>query len=274
MLPEGVHNRESDVSYMVLNRHARRLNEHISLVVAATSSISSTSADAENPDDYLFMYGVNVIRTKYDSTVRRGAIVKAIAVFSPYRFVDCLRDLLDKTLQVYLENPDAAVLETLLKNVNKCDIGQLPTPSYLELSMLRRSIYGELHTMVAGKSSNVDLHHHRLTVKNTGNDDDVTGDDGKIDTVLNVPLYRTLDEFGEISLSKLVLTFGEAVMRIYHGVLTGQRVLFVGYNHSAQDVSQMVMSAVAMVAPPMSNVIRRAYPYACLTDLGFLEVQC
>ena len=61
-------------------------------------------------------------------------------------------------------------------------------------------------------------------------------------------------------------------MRIYHAILTKQRVLFVGYNHAAGDLAQIVLSAVAMVAPPMTNVIRRTFPYANLSDLQFLEV--
>lgn len=65
---------------------------------------------------------------------------------------------------------------------------------------------------------------------------------------------------------------GEPVMRIYHAILTKQRVLFVGYNHAAGDLAQIVLSAVAMVAPPFVNIIRRAFPYANLSDLQFLEV--
>ena len=61
-------------------------------------------------------------------------------------------------------------------------------------------------------------------------------------------------------------------MRIYHGIITGQRILFVGYNHAASDVAQMVLSAVALVSPPIPSVIRRAYAYANLADMSFLEV--
>ena len=110
--------------------------------------------------------------------------------------------------------------------------------------------------------------------------------------ILSVPIYRTPDEVGDINVSNLVRIFGmsvpvlfppllltnhpthpgEPVMRIYHAVLTKQRVLFVGYNHAAGDLAQIVLSAVAMTAPPMTNIIRRTFPYANLSDLQFLEV--
>lgn len=40
-------------------------------------------------------------------------------------------------------------------------------------------------------------------------------------------------------------------MSIYNAVLTGQRVLFVGYNHAAGDVCKIVLAACALVSPPL-----------------------
>ena len=34
------------------------------------------------------LYGLNLVQTKMDSTVRRGAIVKSMAIFSRYHFTD------------------------------------------------------------------------------------------------------------------------------------------------------------------------------------------
>ncbi|CAE7491469.1 mesA [Symbiodinium microadriaticum] len=92
-----------------------------------------------------------------------------------------------------------------------------------------------------------------------------------------VPLALTLhtcpDDVGAANLSFLLRVFQlQGSMRIFNAVLTRKRVLFVGYDHAAGDVSQMVLSAVAMVAPPLCGVIRRAFPYVNLTDLSFLEV--
>lgn len=40
-------------------------------------------------------------------------------------------------------------------------------------------------------------------------------------------------------------------MTIYNAVLTGRRVLFVGYNHAAGDVCKIVLAACALVSPPI-----------------------
>lgn len=44
-----------------------------------------------------FLYGLNVVRTKHDKNVRRGAVVKAMAIFSRYHFLD-VRRLFEQTL--------------------------------------------------------------------------------------------------------------------------------------------------------------------------------
>jgi hypothetical protein len=86
------------------------------------------------------------------------------------------------------------------------------------------------------------------------------------------PIHNSPDDIGGSSLSFLLRIFRENAMKIYHHILTKKRVLFVGYDHAAGDVCQMVLSAVNMVSPPIPNVIRRAFPYANLSDLSFLEV--
>ena len=49
-------------------------------------------------------------------------------------------------------------------------------------------------------------------------------------------------------------------MSIYNAVLTGRRVLFVGYNHAAGDVCKIVLAACALVSPPVQvsdSLVRR-----------------
>ena len=47
------------------------------------SQVNNNKADTE-----CMLFGINHVRTKYDTTVRRGAIVKAMAFFSKYHFVE------------------------------------------------------------------------------------------------------------------------------------------------------------------------------------------
>ena len=92
---------------------------------------------------------------------------------------------------------------------------------------------------------------------------------------LRFPLYCSPDEvvnpLDEPILTTLAATLGDQTMRVFNAVLAGKRVLFVGYNHAAQDVCRFVLAAASMVSPPVEGILRRVYPYANLTDLSFLE---
>lgn len=88
----------------------------------------------------------------------------------------------------------------------------------------------------------------------------------------SIPLFQGSDEVGDINLTNFIKLLGDSTMKIYNAILANKRVLFVGYNHSAASIAQMVLSAVCMVAPVLPGIIRRVFPYANLTDLSFLEV--
>lgn len=138
MLPEGIHNREVDYTYIFLNRGSKQINDEYNNIASASSATSSSSAllppitvtdsnssnhlQQQNNDEY-FLYGVNLCKTKYDTSVRRGAIVKAIAVFSPYHFVEILKVPLEHTLELYFDNPSVGVLK--VSSANTCSIAIL-----------------------------------------------------------------------------------------------------------------------------------------------------
>ena len=106
MLPEGVHNRVSDYTYMFLNRDGIIYGE------------PTTSADIRDSNVKHFLFGVNLCRTKYDSSVRRGAIVKAVAVFSRFSYLEIFKKPLDVALELYFTNPSVAVLEVCTQHCN------------------------------------------------------------------------------------------------------------------------------------------------------------
>jgi hypothetical protein len=89
---------------------------------------------------------------------------------------------------------------------------------------------------------------------------------------VSIPLSRGTDEVGNINMSRFIEVFGVSTMKIYNAILFKKRVLFVGYNHAAADIAQMVLTASALVAPYVDGIITRVYPYATLTDLSFLQV--
>lgn len=246
MLPEGAHNRTTDYTYIFLNRQGAILDD----------PSPQDASDQAAP----FLYGINFVNTKHDSSVRRGAIVKSICIFSRYSNVESLKQPLEAALESYFLNPSVKVLEGLYTALNSINLRDLPKPTPMELMLMRRGVCYD-----AVRPRPID--HHPSAWHDT-----VAYSEGHKLHLLNIPIYRTLDEVGNISVSTLVKVFGESTMRIFHAVLVRQRVLFVGYNHAAADIAQMVLSAAALVSPPMSGVVRRTFPYATLSDLGFTEV--
>lgn len=272
MLPEGVHNRIEDSTYMILNRDKPRLDEEWLLNSSLTTEDSgSHETNFGNRTSEVFRYGLNLVHTKHDVTVRRGAVVKAMAVFSSYSFVDSLREPLQIALEKYFKCPERKVLEDLYNSLNGCDLSSVPHPSVLEKSLMQwgraANPYGACSLPHLPSSWSHRLHVPRLAC--------LTSSDGADSApekfFISIPLYRDLDRFGDVNICTLVRTFGDATMRIYSAILSRQRVIFVGYNHAARDVCCMVLSAAAAVSP-LPNVLRRTYPYANLTDLSFLEV--
>jgi hypothetical protein len=266
MLPEGAHNRDTDYTYILLNRDGYHMDTNMWINPSGIipkgyktpSKLENDSSDEKKP----FLYGLNFVKTKYDSTVRRGAILKAMCIFSRYSFIETFKKPLELALEEYFNNPSRLILENLFSSLNSLleSISLLPYPNYIEQLLMRRGVtYDSLRKIPNdylplswNKSINGEFNNYKL--------------------YLSIPLYRTPDEIGDISVSNLVKLFGESTMRIFHAILTKQRVLFVGYNHSASDIAQMVLSSVALVCPAMTNIISRTFPYCTLSDLSFLEV--
>jgi hypothetical protein len=88
---------------------------------------------------------------------------------------------------------------------------------------------------------------------------------------LKFKVCSTEDQFDDGLLRRLLLKFGEQSMVLFNAVLTGQRVLVLGYNQPAGDVCNYVLAMSSLVCPPLAGLIERQFPYANLTDLSFLS---
>jgi hypothetical protein len=244
------------------------------------------------------LYGINLVFNKADSTVRRGAVVKSLAIFSRYHFVEVndpislpphppqiFRTPLVLTLHRYYTEPSLSVLKELFEAFNFLSLEMCPRPNMVEQTLMR---WGVSHTFPASTVNHRSIlfDPSTISINSTSLDSyslvDYTPSKWYYsDTIalfenltlpIHIPLHTTPDDLGISNLTYFIRIFREATMKIYHAILTKKRILFVGYDHAAGDVCQMVLSAVSMIAPPMVNVIQRAFPYANLSDLSFLEV--
>ncbi|KAJ2831777.1 hypothetical protein FBU31_002207, partial [Coemansia sp. 'formosensis'] len=121
MLPDGAHARESDWTMFFLNQKA----PDESGKVAA--------------DGLPLLYVLNLVRTKHDKEVRRGAIVKAMAVCTRHRFIHIYQAILMLALENYYRAPTEDTLAELYKSANQMDLACMPQLSRHETTILRFS---------------------------------------------------------------------------------------------------------------------------------------
>ena len=260
MLPEGAHGRASDFTVFFLRRSAPGLQEQLD--TPGGPDAGSDGGPDGGPDGRRpFLYCLNVLKTVRDSSVDRGAVLKSLAICSPYHFVDGFRAAAVAALDAYFADPDPSVLQSLHAALNGIAPSSLPCPSPAERALMRRSA-GVRAVGRAADAYRPSLFQHCAAC------------DGGARPPLRLSLCRGPDEVLDARVGDLVRAFGEGgTVRILNAILGGERVLFVGYNQAAGDVCRFVLSACRMVSPPLVGLLRtRCFPYANLTDLSFLEV--
>ncbi|KAJ2721439.1 hypothetical protein GGI07_003952 [Coemansia sp. Benny D115] len=121
MLPDGAHTRESDWTMFFLNQKAPDENGRV--------------PEGGPP----LLYVLNLVRTKHDKEVRRGAIVKAMAVCTRHRFIHIYQAILMLALENYYRAPTEETLAELYKAANQMDLSCMPQLSRHETTILRFS---------------------------------------------------------------------------------------------------------------------------------------
>ncbi|CAN0141396.1 unnamed protein product, partial [Discosporangium mesarthrocarpum] len=163
-------------------------------------------------------------------------------------------------LDLYYQTTDKKVLEDLYHAINSAKIREAPRPTPWERRLMRRGV-SDRHM----GSAPVEHLQSKWTYI-------LSFTYGPQTIQASVPLHTFPCETLNPAVTMLINLFGQSFIRIYNAVLTGQRVLFVGYNHAAGDVCKMVLAACALVSPPVEGILHRAFPYANLSDLSFLQV--
>ncbi|KAJ2610388.1 hypothetical protein H4S08_003639 [Coemansia sp. RSA 1365] len=121
MLPDGAHARESDWTMFFLNQKA------------------PDDAGRVAEDGPPLLHVLNLVRTKHDKEVRRGAIVKAMAVCTRHRFIHIYQAILMLALENYYRVPTEDTLAELFKAANEMDLSCMPRLSRHETTILRFS---------------------------------------------------------------------------------------------------------------------------------------
>ncbi|KAI9370374.1 docking domain of Afi1 for Arf3 in vesicle trafficking-domain-containing protein [Aspergillus egyptiacus] len=85
------------------------------------------------------MYVLNLVNTKQDNTVKRGAVVKAMAICTRHSFLHIYKPILLLALEDYFKSPYPETLESLYNAVNAMDLSLMPKLNLLERQILQAS---------------------------------------------------------------------------------------------------------------------------------------
>ncbi|KAF2867903.1 docking domain of Afi1 for Arf3 in vesicle trafficking-domain-containing protein [Massariosphaeria phaeospora] len=99
-----------------------------------TDEESEEELDSDGPP---LVYVLNLVNTKRDSTVKRGAIVKAMAICTRHPFLHIYKPLLLLAIEEYFRAPVLDTLASLYDALNAMDLSLLPRMSPLETFVLQ-----------------------------------------------------------------------------------------------------------------------------------------
>ncbi|KAK7428519.1 hypothetical protein QQZ08_004957 [Neonectria magnoliae] len=96
-------------------------------------SSSSTDSEPEGGEGPPLIYVLNLVNTKHDKTVKRGAVVKAMAICTRHPFLHIYK------AKEYFKSPVPETLAMLYDAVNAMDLSLMPKLSILERHLLQAS---------------------------------------------------------------------------------------------------------------------------------------
>ncbi|KAK4668822.1 uncharacterized protein QC764_710840 [Podospora pseudoanserina] len=99
----------------------------------------STDEEPEGGEGPPLVYVLNLVNTKQDKTVKRGAVVKAMAICTRHPFLHIYKPLLLLALEEYFKSPVPETLSMLFNAVNEMDLSLMPKLSLLERHLLQAS---------------------------------------------------------------------------------------------------------------------------------------
>ncbi|RQM24037.1 hypothetical protein B5M09_009601 [Aphanomyces astaci] len=173
-------------------------------------------------------YCLSVVKTMHDANVRRGARIKAVAICSNYH--DILNVAIDKLFALGSNesvSSATAVLSSLFDVINSVDVSGVTNlqKSEVEVRLLKRTMFAPFSSALPCYVRSLEYTTHALW-------DDLT-------IPLKIKLGNTQDQHEEGSLIDLIAKFGDQTMQIYNAVLTGSRVILLGYGLPAGVTNPM-----------------------------------
>ncbi|KAG5999348.1 hypothetical protein E4U43_002113 [Claviceps pusilla] len=99
----------------------------------------STDSEPEGGEGPPLIHVLNLVNTKHDKSVKRGAVVKAMAICTRHPFLHIYKPLLLLALEEYFKSPVPETLSMLYDAVNAMDLSLMPRLSIFERHLLLAS---------------------------------------------------------------------------------------------------------------------------------------
>ncbi|KAJ5314948.1 hypothetical protein N7476_005255 [Penicillium atrosanguineum] len=251
------------------------------------SEEESSDDDEEGGEGPPLMYVLNLVNTKQDNTVRRGAVVKAMAICTRHSFLHIYKPLLLLALEDYFKSPYPETLASLYDAVNSMDLSLMPKMSILERHILQSSNTKEMfiekfEQMIRQREeeeredvecppSPKKLSRHVLPRDTHEFESKVVYHD--IPIPVKIPTVIWPETVGDFSLVKLIQTgpFTHPIVVLVNAILTQKRVIFLGHNRPSGEVAEAVLAACALASGGiLRGFTRHAFPYTDLTKIDDL----
>ncbi|KOS48036.1 hypothetical protein ACN38_g1011 [Penicillium nordicum] len=264
------------------------------------------SSDDEGGEGPPLMYVLNLVNTKQDNTVRRGAVVKAMAICTRHSFLHIYKPLLLLALEDYFKSPFPETLASLYDAVNAMDLSLMPKMSILERHILQSSntkdMFLEKFEQMIRQREEEELQDgecppspkkiSRFTLPRDTHEYESKVVYNDIPIPVKIPTVIWPETVGDFSLIKLIQTFAvphatspqafpahphlttsgpftHPIIVLVNAILTQKRVVFLGHNRPSGEVAEAVLAACALASGGiLRGFTRHAFPY---TDLSKID---
>ncbi|KAG9769086.1 Protein mesA [Exophiala dermatitidis] len=281
--------KEARVKRRTARRHAREAAQAANLKGEEfEDETSSDESDAAGSDSPPLMYVLNLVNTKQDSSVKRGAVVKAMAICTRHSFLHIYKPLLLLALEDYFKAPTPDTLENLYIALNAMDLSLMPRLSLPERHILQASDAKDLFVekfeqMIAQRLADEALFKSPQAPDSPSRSEpkySVPRDTHEFESKIvyngiaipvKIPTALSPETVGDFSLIKLVQVFGNPhisqpqpfalhphlttsgafthpIIVLINAMLTQKRVIFLGHNRPSGEVAEAVLAACALAS--------------------------
>lgn len=203
----------------------------------------------EEPAPKDILYCLNLVHTRRDSTLRRGAKCRALSICCPHTHFQMYKFIMwDHFEKLFTVEKGPLLLERMEALYHKICLPKLSNA--LEFKVSKQDFFNYFN----GKQE------IQMPLENKDGD------------TMFLPLHYLQDETDDTSILTLLDTFKENIMLIYDALLLDKPVLFHGHNIPNWVICRYVLSAL-LLCHPIGSMEAKVFPFVHLASISFQHVK-